>query len=210
MDFKNTTTLDSNLLRETGESAVAGWPTDPLVVRVRWSRGAEFSGTCVYATHRLYINLGRHLQYPYRMETHCARGRKAWGRYYKPRSFLELCDEHGLYVVDEANVESHALMQTLSKDPRFEHAILDRILRMVRRDRNHPSIILWSLGNESGYGPIHDAARAHLRHLDPTRPVQYEGAIGAERARLGFSGGDAETAYYQRNPDSDIGAPMYP
>jgi beta-galactosidase len=124
--------------------------------------------------------------------------------------FLDLCDEHGLYVVDEANVESHALMQSLSKDPRFEHAILDRILRMVRRDRNHPSIILWSLGNESGYAPIHDAARAHLRHLDPTRPVQYEGAIGAERARLGFSGGDAEIAYYQRNPDSDIVAPMYP
>ena len=92
MDFKNTTTLDSNLLRETFESAVAGWPTDPLVVRVRWSRGAEFSGTCVYATHRLYINLGRQLRYPYRMETHCARGRKAWGRYYKPSSFLELCD----------------------------------------------------------------------------------------------------------------------
>jgi beta-galactosidase len=128
--------------------------------------------------------------------------------------FYELCDEHGLYVVDEANVESHALMQTLSRDPRFEHAILERIVRMVRRDRNHPSIILWSLGNESGYGPVHDAARAHLRHLDPTRPVQYEGAIGAKRVQLVFgsgdSGADPETAYYQRNPESDVVAPMYP
>jgi len=134
--------------------------------------------------------------------------------------FYELCDEHGLYVVDEANVESHALMQMLARDPRFEHAILDRIIRMVRRDRNHPSIIAWSLGNESGYGPIHDAARAHLRHLDPTRPVQYEGAIGAKRARLAFGrggrggrgddGADPETAYYERNPESDIVAPMYP
>jgi len=128
--------------------------------------------------------------------------------------FYELCDEHGLYVVDEANVESHALMQTLARDPRFEHAILERIVRMVRRDRNHPSIIIWSLGNESGYGPIHDAARAHLRHLDPTRPVQYEGAIGARRAQLAFRRGektaDPETAYYERNPESDIVAPMYP
>jgi len=128
--------------------------------------------------------------------------------------FYELCDEYGLYVVDEANVESHALMQTLARDPRFEHAILERIVRMVRRDRNHPSIIIWSLGNESGYGPIHDAARAHLRHLDPTRPVQYEGAIGARRAQLVFRRGekaaDSETAYYERNPESDIVAPMYP
>jgi beta-galactosidase len=128
--------------------------------------------------------------------------------------FYELCDEHGLYVVDEANVESHALMQTLSRDSRYEHAILERILRMVRRDRNHPSIICWSLGNECGYGPIHDAARAHLRHFDPTRPVQYEGAISAKRAQLAFhrgdNGADPETAYYERNPDSDIVAPMYP
>jgi len=128
--------------------------------------------------------------------------------------FYDLCDEHGLYVVDEANVESHALMQTLARDPGYEFAILERIVRMVRRDRNHPSIICWSLGNESGYGPIHDAARAHLRHLDPTRPVQYEGAIGAKRAQLTFQrsagAADPETAYYEHNPESDIVAPMYP
>jgi beta-galactosidase len=128
--------------------------------------------------------------------------------------FYDLCDEHGLYVVDEANVESHALMQTLARDPRYEFAILERIVRMVRRDRNHPSVICWSLGNESGYGPIHDAARAHLRHFDPTRPVQYEGAIGAKRAQLTFQRGadaaDPETAYYEHNPESDIVAPMYP
>jgi beta-galactosidase len=124
--------------------------------------------------------------------------------------FYELCDEYGLYVVDEANVESHALLQRLAHDPRYEHAILDRILRMVRRDRNHPCIILWSLGNESGHGPIHDAARAHLHHLDPTRPVQYEGAIGALRARLGLAGEDAGAALQLRDPTSDVVAPMYP
>ncbi len=124
--------------------------------------------------------------------------------------FYELCDEFGLYVVDEANVESHASLQSLSNDPRYEHAILDRVIRMVRRDRNHPSIIIWSLGNESGIAPIHDAARAHLRHLDPSRPVQYEGAISARRMKLAFSGGDAERGYYVRDLASDIVAPMYP
>ena len=124
--------------------------------------------------------------------------------------FYDLCDELGLYVVDEANVETHALMHVVSRDPRYEGAILDRIARMARRDRNHPSVIVWSLGNESGFGPIHPAARSHLHALDPTRPVQYEGAIGADRAREGFSGGDPERAYYARRPDSDIVAPMYP
>ena len=124
--------------------------------------------------------------------------------------FYDLCDEHGLYVVDEANVESHAMLQALSKDPRYEHAILDRILRMVRRDRNHPSVIIWSLGNESGYAPIHEAAHAHLRRLDPSRPVQYEGAISARRMQLAFGGGDAEAGYYEQDLASDIVAPMYP
>jgi beta-galactosidase len=124
--------------------------------------------------------------------------------------FYDLCDELGLYVVDEANVESHALLHVVSRDPRYEGAILERILRMVRRDRNHPSVVAWSLGNESGFAPIHAAARAHLHELDPTRPVQYEGGIGAERARLGFSGQDPEAAYYTRRADSDIVAPMYP
>ena len=124
--------------------------------------------------------------------------------------FYELCDELGLYVVDEANVESHANLQALSKDPRYEFAILDRILRMVRRDRNHPSIIIWSLGNESGYAGVHEAAYAHLRHLDASRPVQYEGAISARRMQLAFTGGDAEAGYYEENLASDIVAPMYP
>jgi len=124
--------------------------------------------------------------------------------------FYDLCDEYGLYVVDEANLESHALMQSLAKDARYEHAIFDRIIRMARRDRNHPSIILWSLGNESGFGPVLAASRAYLHEFDGTRPVQYEGALGAERARLGFSGGDPEEAYYERWADSDIVAPMYP
>jgi beta-galactosidase len=89
----------------------------------------------------------------------------------------ELCDELGLYLVDEANVESHGRQTSLCHDPRFATTIVERVQRMVRRDANHPSIIMWSLGNESGDGPPHAAAAAWVRRVDPTRPLHYEGPL---------------------------------
>ena len=90
---------------------------------------------------------------------------------------LDLCDELGLYVIDEANAESHAFNTSLWKDSRFHASWLARVSRMVERDRNHPSVIIWSLGNEAGYGPVHDAAAAWVRSNDPSRPLHYEPAI---------------------------------
>jgi beta-galactosidase len=90
---------------------------------------------------------------------------------------LDLCDELGLYVVDEANVESHAANLSLCHDPRYHGAIVERVARMVLRDRNHASVIMWSLGNEAGYGAAHDAAAAWVRRVDPTRVLHYEGAL---------------------------------
>lgn len=91
--------------------------------------------------------------------------------------WLDLCDELGLYVIDEANVESHAFCNQICRDPRYASAFLERGIRMVERDKNHPSVILWSLGNESGYGPNHDAMAGWIRCLDPSRPLHYEGAL---------------------------------
>ena len=91
--------------------------------------------------------------------------------------FLDLCDEYGLYVIDEANAESHAWNTSLCHDAQYRQTWMARITRMVERDRNHPSIIMWSLGNEAGYGPIHDAAAQWIRHTDSSRPLHYEGAI---------------------------------
>jgi beta-galactosidase len=91
--------------------------------------------------------------------------------------FLDLCDELGLWVLDEANLESHARQASLCHDPRYHEAFTDRPRRMARRDKNHPSVIGWSLGNESGHGHAHDAAAAWLRAYDPHRFVHYEGAI---------------------------------
>jgi beta-galactosidase len=90
--------------------------------------------------------------------------------------FLDLCDELGLFVVAEANIESHAFNTSLCDDPRYRATWLSRGERLVQRDRNHPSVILWSLGNESGYGASHDALAALVRRLDATRPLHYEGA----------------------------------
>ncbi|MGB8959301.1 MAG: glycoside hydrolase family 2 TIM barrel-domain containing protein [Candidatus Aminicenantales bacterium] len=106
--------------------------------------------------------------------------------------WYELCDEYGLYVVDEANIESHGMgygPESLAKDPAWGPAHLDRVARMVERDKNHPSVIIWSLGNEAGDGVNFENAYAWLKKRDPSRPVQYE------RAEL--------------MPHTDIYCPMY-
>ncbi len=114
--------------------------------------------------------------------------------------WLDLCDEYGLYVIDEANLEAHDYYNQLCFDPRYATAWLDRVMRMVVRDKNHPAIVLWSLGNESGYGPHHDAAAGWVRHYDPARPLHYESAINTGQTKLTFAHGSAAT---------DIICPMY-
>jgi beta-galactosidase len=85
-------------------------------------------------------------------------------------AFLDLTDELGLYVVAEADIESHAFIDRICDDPRYLNAWVDRVSRMVRRDKNHASVIVWSLGNESGHGTNHDAAAGWVRRYDPSRP----------------------------------------
>ena len=82
-----------------------------------------------------------------------------------------------MYVVNEANIESHAYNTSLCNDSRYLDTWMARGSRMVQRDRNHPSVIVWSLGNESGYGANHDALAGWIRRDDPTRPLHYEGAV---------------------------------
>ncbi|MHB0858359.1 MAG: beta-galactosidase, LacZ type [Anaerolineae bacterium] len=104
--------------------------------------------------------------------------------------WYDLCDRYGLYLYDEADVESHGVWDQLAKDPEWEEAFVDRAVRMVERDKNHPSVIVWSLGNESGYGPNHDAMSHWIHANDPTRLVHYHPAADA--------------------PVVDILGPMYP
>ncbi|MBX3064583.1 MAG: DUF4981 domain-containing protein [Anaerolineae bacterium] len=114
--------------------------------------------------------------------------------------WLDLCDRYGLYVIDEANIESHAYYDDICDDPRYMTAFVERVRNMVERDKNHPSIIFWSLGNESGYGANHDAAAGWVRGFDPMRPLHYEGV--AHR----FKNNNWEGGYHA----SDVICPMYP
>ncbi|HSP28389.1 MAG TPA: glycoside hydrolase family 2 TIM barrel-domain containing protein, partial [Ilumatobacteraceae bacterium] len=113
-------------------------------------------------------------------------------------SFLDLCDEIGMYVVDEANIESHAYNTSLCDDARYRSTWMSRGARMVERDRNHPSVIMWSLGNEAGYGANHDALAGWIRRTDPSRPLHYEGAVFHD----GWVDGGSVA--------SDVVCPMYP
>jgi beta-galactosidase/beta-glucuronidase len=113
--------------------------------------------------------------------------------------WYDLCDRYGLYVIDEANIESHGVWDRLAKDPEWKMAFMERGTRMVERDKNHPCVIVWSLGNESGYGPNHEALADWIHDADPTRPVHYESATG----RREYEG--PHTA-----PHIDIVSVMYP
>ena len=107
--------------------------------------------------------------------------------------WLELCDRYGIYLIDEANIESHGIGyrpdETLANKPEWKEAHLNRFIRMVERDKNHPSVIIWSMGNEAGDGTNFESISDWIHHRDPTRPVQYE--------RAG------------RKPHTDVVCPMY-
>lgn len=93
--------------------------------------------------------------------------------------WYELCNEYGLYVIDEANIESHGMgygPETLAKDTSWHNAHMDRTIRMYERSKNHPSIVIWSLGNEAGNGVNFEKTYDWLKSVDNTRPVQYERA----------------------------------
>ncbi|HIZ27498.1 MAG TPA: DUF4981 domain-containing protein [Candidatus Barnesiella merdipullorum] len=115
--------------------------------------------------------------------------------YPQQKRFYELCDEYGFYVIDEANIESHGMGYdlrkggTLGNNPLYLATHLDRLQDMVERDKNHPSVIIWSLGNEAGNGYCFYHTYLWLKQRDPSRPIQYERA--------------------QREWNTDIYCPMY-
>lgn len=96
--------------------------------------------------------------------------------------WYDLCDFYGIYLIDECDLETHGFgvapmnwQGNPAADPKWEAALVDRMVRMVERDKNHPSVIMWSLGNESDFGINHEAMAKRTREIDPTRPLHYEG-----------------------------------
>jgi beta-galactosidase len=119
--------------------------------------------------------------------------------------WYQLCDEYGIYLIDEANIESHDFYDQLCRDSRWLPAYLDRVSRMVQRDKNHPSIIQWSLGNESGYGPNHDAVAGWIRGVDDSRILHYEGAVRQEYGQQ-----EVSMEPHRGARVTDTFCPMYP
>lgn len=117
--------------------------------------------------------------------------------------FYELCDIYGIYVVDEANIESHGMYYgkyTLADKPLWEKAHMDRMLRMVARDKNHASVIIWSMGNEAGNGVNFFKSYDAIKAFDPQkRPIQYERAYKENDGNL-----------YDMDTNTDIIVPQYP
>ncbi|WP_242203589.1 glycoside hydrolase family 2 TIM barrel-domain containing protein [Aestuariivivens insulae] len=123
--------------------------------------------------------------------------------YPRGRRFYELCDKHGIYVVDEANIESHGMYygdHSLAKKENWEESHVDRMTRMVERDKNHPSVIIWSMGNEAGNGVNFYAGYKAIKAEDKTkRPVQYERPYK-----------DYDGSLYDMDWNTDIIVPQYP
>ena len=133
--------------------------------------------------------------------------------------FYELCDRLGFYVIDEADQEAHGVTATAGRapfglimnDPAFEFALMDRIQRLVRRDRNHASVLIWSTGNESGYGCNMEKALAWIKEEDPTRLRHYESTQGVPKRENDYSDlsfwsqmypGPWDVENYLKNPDN--------
>lgn len=123
--------------------------------------------------------------------------------YPRGRRFYELCDIYGIYVVDEANIESHGMYygdHSLAKKENWEKSHVDRMVRMVERDKNHPSVIIWSMGNEAGNGINFYAGYKAIKAADKSkRPVQYERPYK-----------DYDGSLYDMDWNTDIIVPQYP
>lgn len=121
--------------------------------------------------------------------------------------FMDLCDRYGFYVVDEADLECHGMgnagkgvedgsIHQLAVHPDWKDAFVDRAVRMVERDKNHACVVMWSLGNESGYGENHIAMAKWTRERDPSRPVHYESAAEGYKGHPDTSALDVESRMY--------------
>ncbi|QOD60337.1 DUF4981 domain-containing protein [Polaribacter haliotis] len=123
--------------------------------------------------------------------------------YPRGKRFYELCDIHGIYVVDEANIESHGMYYgkySLAKKPNWEKSHVDRMVRMVKRDKNHPSVVIWSMGNEAGNGVNFFKGYTEIKANDNTkRPVQYERPYK-----------DYDSTLFDMDSNTDIIVPQYP
>ena len=128
--------------------------------------------------------------------------------------FYQMCDKYGFFVIDEADYESHGTMnlyykndtreertsrwnELITDNPEYEEAVLDRVKKMIERDKNRPCVVIWSMGNESGYGCTTEKALAWTKAYDPGRLTHYEGALHkGKKRRYDYSNLDLYSRMY--------------
>jgi len=135
VDFHNSTALDDPRLMRLCEEGVAGWSVGTITLRVRYSRGADFSGTCYYTDRRIHVNLGRHLVYPYRMQTSIARAKTIGRRWYKPLYSLELADAYHVVLFVFLHELYHLLVKRAKRNTRQKESMCDRFATRYLIDR---------------------------------------------------------------------------
>jgi hypothetical protein len=137
MDFRNSTALDDTRLYELLLRHTAPYRHDKLTVRVRYSRGADFSGSCHYRTARLLINLGRHNRYPYALATHVARAESSRTHWWRELYQLTLADAYQLALFIYLHELYHFLVKAAGRNPRRKESMCDRFAARVLVDEYH-------------------------------------------------------------------------
>ncbi|MCB9853958.1 MAG: hypothetical protein H6819_12730 [Phycisphaerales bacterium] len=135
MDFRNTTHVDSAELLSAIRQAIDIWPSEKLIVRVRYSRGAEFSGTCYYASNRIFVNLGRHNKYPYRLLTHIARPRANQTHWWRELYSVEIGSPLQLVLFVFLHEFYHWLVKQARRNVRQKEGRCDRFATRVLVDQ---------------------------------------------------------------------------
>ena len=140
IDFRNTTSLDSARLLQLMQEAIDGWAVGTITVRVRYSRGADFSGTCYYADRRILINIGKHVRYPYAMATYLGRTRKTEQGWSKPVCVVHIEDGYQLALFVFLHELYHLLVKLARRNTRQKESMCDRYAARLLVDRLHVSV----------------------------------------------------------------------
>ena len=140
IDFGNTTKMSSDRLLALFLEGLRGWSVGRITVRVRFSRGADFSGTCFYSDKRVFINVGRHLKYPYRMETNIARARTIGRVWRRPLYSVEIKDDYQLALFVFMHELYHLLVKRAGRNTRQKEAMCDRFAARHLVDRFHAPV----------------------------------------------------------------------
>jgi len=134
IDFRNSTDLLDDRLLSMCQQAASGWRIGNVTLRVRYSRGADFSGTCIYSDRRVFVNLGRHLVYPYQMGTHVARAKSARGCWSKPVYSVELASGYQVVLFVFLHEIYHLLVKRAGRNVRQKESMCDRFAARVLVD----------------------------------------------------------------------------